>query len=195
MAGGGVNSLVKFVLFAFFGVSAGYLSALYMADGARLAGAAHAGAWVIWPDSGSSAASPYSRLHYLLKEQLPPSHFDRLEFEASRDDAGRSLVSSCLYRLEGPMPKMRWWALSAYPANTADGDAAVKVGEISSHDVIYEPDGHLRISLASRAQPGNWLPMPAQGNVVLVLRLFNAGPAARDQLHNAPLRIIREACL
>ncbi len=187
-----MNGLVKFVIFAILGIGGGYLSAIHMAAGGPFSGARQAGAWIVWPDSGAGSGSPYARLHYILQGQAPPSHFDRLDFEAQSDDAGRAIDPACSYVLEGPMPKIRWWALSAYGQERADGQTAVT--EISSHDVIYSHDGRLRITLAAMAQPGNWLAMPGRGRITLVLHLFNAGPQARDALLEAPLRIRREGC-
>ncbi len=187
-----MNGLVKFIIFAIVGISGGYVSAIYMAGGGPFSGAVRAGAWVVWPESGADSGSPYARLHYIWQGQAPPSHFDRLDFEAQSDDAGRAIDAACTYVLEGPMPKIRWWALSAHANGTEDGQAAVT--EISSHDVIYGHDGRLRITLSAMAQPGNWLAMPGRGRITLVLHLFTAGPMGRERLLEAPLRIRRGMC-
>ncbi len=190
-----MSGFLKFLVVAALGVFLGYLSARHIAAGNAFSGAVRAGAWVVWPRAGSPDASPYSRLHFFLAGQAPPSHFNRLDFEADADDAGRPLKTSCAYRLEGPMPPVRWWALSLYPA---DEDAAARkerISEISSFDAIADADGRLRIHIDALARPGNWLKPPVNGRMILMLRLFNAAPLSREKLlTQAPFRIIREEC-
>ena len=190
-----MSDLVKFVAFALFGVAIGYLSAQYMARGNAGSGAARIGAWTVWPRAGAADASPYSRLHFFLSGQMPPSHFNRLEYEAAADDAGRPLEAACSYLLEGPMPAVRWWALSAYQADGRNSEAALAVTELSSFDAIYDGSGRLRIHVDRLARQGNWLPLPTKGRFVLVLRMFNASALSRDGLlAKVPLSIVREAC-
>ena len=187
--------MVKLLSFAAVGVAMGYFSAHYMEQGNALAEARALGAWKVWPRAGSSDATPYSRLHFLSLGQLPPSHFNRLDFETDHDDEGRRLNGECSYRLEGGGPRSRWWALSLYPAHAGKGDRRSAMAEISSNDAIYRADGSLRVFIDRMARPGNWLRAPAGGSFVLVMRMFNDTPLAREKLLTAPpLRIVREGC-
>lgn len=188
-----MNGVVKFIIFVLAGVGLGYFSALHMADGGRFSGALHAGPWMTWPEAGSGAGSPYGRLHFILSGQVPPSHFDRIVFEARRDDAGRPLQGSCAYRLEGPMLAVRWWVLSAYPLS-GEGGGQEAVSELSSRDVLHDARGRLIIGISGMARAGNWLPTPGEDDFILVLRLFRAGAIGGEKLYHAPLRIIREGC-
>lgn len=190
-----MSGLVKLLAFAATGVALGYFSSQYMARGGPLTEVRTLGAWKVWPQAGSSDATPYSRLHFLSSGQLPPSHFNRLDFEASHDDEGRRLDSSCSYRLEGNRPESRWWALSLHPESGGDGDRRAQMRELPSNGAIYRPDGSLRISIDRLARPGNWLAAPSGGSFVLILHLFNDTPLTREKLLSAaPLRIIREDC-
>jgi len=193
-----VNGFIKFAVFAAIGIALGYFPARYIVDGHAFSGAARAGRWTVWPNAGGVGATPYSRLHFFLSGQMPPSHFNHLDFETDEDEAGRALTASCSYRLEGASMPVRWWALSIYPADSgadsAEG-AGRGVAELSSFDAIYESGGKVRIHIDALARPENWLKPPAQGKMVLVLRLFNAASLSREELwKRPPMKVFRETC-
>ncbi len=190
-----MNGFVKFAVFAVLGAALGYFPALYLAVGNAFSGAVRAGQWTVWPNAGGVGATPYSRLHFFLSGQLPPSHFNRLDFETSRDEAGRALDAACDYLLEGPAPPVRWWALSIYPEDGGASGAGGNVTEISSFDAITGKNGAVRIHISALARPGNWIKPPAEGKMTLALRLFNAGALSREKLlAHAPVKVVRETC-
>ena len=186
-----LRELAILVVALLAGLFTGVWSARISADSATLAGVVHAGAWRAWPRAGVEDALPYARLRHYLDEALPPSPVDRLELVADTDDEGRPLSARCIYRLTGHMLPVRYWILSVHdPAMRTRSFATLQAA-----DVVYEPDGGLRIMLAPRIQPGNWLQTPHQGGMRLVMHLFGVNPLQRDKvLASGLLRIIRVDC-
>ena len=190
-----MSGLLKFLIAVAVGLAAGYFSATYMASGHAFSGAVRLGAWTAWPQSGREDASPYSRLHFLMRGQLPPSHFNRLEFEAVEDDAGDPLRAECTYRIASTTLPARWWALTLYPEEEIRRGRFGNVREISSRTAILARDGSATFSISRRPRPGNWLQAPPKGRFTLVFRLFGPTPLTREKLlSRPPARIIREAC-
>jgi len=190
-----VSGLLKFLIAVAVGLAAGYFSATYMASGHAFSGAVRLGAWTAWPQSGREDASPYSRLHFLMRGQLPPSHFNRLEFEAVEDDAGDPLRAGCTYRIASTTLPARWWALTLYPEEEVRRGRFGNVREISSRTAILARDGSAAFIISRRPRPGNWLQAPPEGRFILVFRLFGPTPLAREKLlSRPPARIIREVC-
>ncbi len=173
------------------GAATGLLTARWAADHPVLAGAVRAGAWQAWPDAGVADAMPHARLRYYLDGALPPSPVDRLELLAETDDGGAALSGECVYELHGIMPPVRTWILGLHLL--AEQDRAVS--KLHAEDAVFEPDGALRIRLAIRRQPGNWLRLPQEGYVRLVLQLFGISPLERERiLKSAPFTIRRMRC-
>ncbi len=190
-----MSGLLKFLVSVAVGLAAGYLSATYMASGHAFSGAVRLGAWTAWPQSGREDASPYSRLHFLMRGQLPPSHFNRLEFEATEDDAGNPLQSGCTYRIVSVSLPARWWAMTLYPEEDVRKGRFDRVREISSRTAILARNGSSTFTISRQPHPGNWLQAPGKGRFILVFRLFGPTPLAREKLlSRPPARIIRETC-
>jgi hypothetical protein len=156
-----------------------------------LSGAVQAGAWRAWPDAGVADALPYARLRYLQDAALPPSPVDRLELLADTDDEGRALSTDCSYVLAGRMLPVRYWILAAHAPDVSD----MATSTLQAADAIIGPDARLRIHVAHRLQPGNWLHLPKTGRIRLVLNLFGISPLEREKLlKTRPFAITREKC-
>ncbi len=190
-----MSGLLKFLVAVAVGLAAGYFSATYMAGGHAFSGAVRLGAWTAWPQSGREDASPYSRLHFLMHGQLPPSHFNRLEFEATKDDSGAPLDAGCTYRIASIALPARWWALTLYPEEEIRQGRLDHVREISSRTATLARDGSVKFGISRQPRPGNWLQAPQKGRFILVFRLFGPTPLTREKLlSRPPARIVREAC-
>ncbi len=173
------------------GAMAGIYSARLAADMPALSGMVEAGAWRAWPDAGVADAMPYARLRYLADSALPPSPVDRLELVAETDDEGRALSSDCSYTLRGRMMPVRYWILAVH----APGAENRPVSSLQAADALHEPDATLVIRVSRRPQPGNWLRLPEDNDVRLVLNLFGISPLEREKiLKTRPFTIRREGC-
>jgi len=187
-----VRELFILVIVLLSGAVAGLLSARWAADYPPLSGAVQAGPWRAWPDAGVSDAMPHARLRYYMDDALPPSPVDRLELLAETDDDGKAFSADCVYELKGRMLPVRTWVLSLHQVGRADGVASAV---LHAEDVIHQPGGTLLVRLARRAQAGNWLPLPDEGRIRLVLQLFGISPLERERiLKSAPFTIHRTRC-
>ena len=95
-----------------------------------------------------------------------------------------------------PPPDADWWRLHVFdqhgrpianPANRFGFNAAT---------IIDRPDGTFRIDVARDARPGNWLPVPRGGRLVVVLEILNrtgAAGALRERTRALPA-ISRVSC-
>jgi hypothetical protein len=73
-------------------------------------------------EGSQSRIDPYTRAHHLSYGLVPSNRFDTVEYEARVDDAGRSLDGDCTYLVSGPMPRARWWSLSALSSARSGGN-------------------------------------------------------------------------
>ena len=134
---------------------------------------------------------PYARLRYLEDAALPPSPVDRLELVAETDDEGVNLATGCSYTLTGRMLPVRYWMLAVHVPSAS----AVSYSVLQAADAILEPDGRLIIRVSRRPKPGNWLRLPENGDVRLVLNLFGISPLERERMLKMQLfSIKREKC-
>lgn len=154
------------------------------------------GAWVRWTHSAEMDADPYSIIRNNRLGTLPYAATFVGRWEATTDDAGRRLHSSCHYALQGPVPDAPWWSLHVYD----DGGRLIpnpsgRFG-FNAATLVTRPDATFRIDIARDARSGNWLPTPRGGRLVIVLEMQNrtgAEHAARVRQTTLPT-ITRVSC-
>ena len=186
-----LRELLVIVNILLMGLIIGLWSARMTADMPALAGTVQAGAWRAWPRAGVADALPYARLRHYLDEALPPSPGDRMELVTQTDDEGRPLSGRCIYNLSGPMLPVRNWILTVHDPEKREHPLAA----LQAADALHQPDGSLRIMLASHFQSGNWLRTPRQNAFRLVLHLFGISSLQRKTLlESGLLRITRVEC-
>ena len=161
------------------------------------------GVWRSEVLAGSVDASPYTRARVALGGLLALGPAETLYFVAERDEAGQPLRANCPYRVAGPAPQARWWSVTAYgddrfllPApqhrySVNSGAAGALPGEVSFVTGPAPPAVPAPPALpAPPSGPSLWLPTPGGQGLLLVLRLYQPGPALRANLQSmVPLRI------
>jgi hypothetical protein len=158
------------------GLAGGLALTAGVLDPAHVPGATRVGSWTAWPRAGAADADPYTRALFAKSGEIAMSPAEGLAFHALRDAAGRDLAAECRYRIAGRMPPARVWTLAAYrPDGSLPANAAQRHGLTSSEAV---GGGGADIAVSTDASPGNWLPLPERGRVVLVLRLYDTPLAA-----------------
>ncbi len=186
---------VKIVMVAVVGLVVGLigsdiaLSRMSPFDRTRL------GAWSIEPHAGSADADPYTRARIARSGQVPLAVGEGLELVARKDDQGRPLDASCVYRIGPRAPAARYWTLSlvdleGFPVENPAGRYGFRSSE------ILRDGGEFAIAAAADAQPGDWLPIGAPGPFGLVLRLYDSplGATAGAIDPSTVPRVTRVAC-
>lgn len=150
-----------------------------------------AGAWRSQVLAGSVDAGPYTRARVALGGLLALGPAETLYFVAERDDTGHVLRAGCQYRVRGPVPVARWWSVTAYgqdrfllpaPAQRYSVNSAAAGASANEIDFVTGP---------SAPAAGAWLPTPGDRGLLLVLRLYQPGPALRaNAAALAPLKIL-----
>jgi hypothetical protein len=136
-------------------------------------GALTIGSWTAWPKTGTADADPYARAAIARTGQLPISLGDGVSFSAQTDDIGRVLDGRCDVVLDGVTPAARFWTLTLY---NVEGDLvanSISRYGFTSQEIVRHADGSFEITVAPRANPGNWLPTGGIDRYTLVLRLYD----------------------
>lgn len=81
------------------------------------------------------------------------------------------------YRLSGargtvPMLTFATKSLVAGPGGGADQAVAISTGGIDANSLLVDPDGTFEIAVSKEPRPGNWLPLGAHSNVLVVRQTF-----------------------
>jgi hypothetical protein len=183
---------LKFALSALAAGTVGLASVTAAIDGSIGGITESLGQWKIWPLAGAAAADPYTRAHFTAEDRLPPNTFEVQEYETSIDSDGRSLDSSCTYRLSGRMPPTRWWSVWAMVSGaSADGQP----GGTTSHDVVYDAKGEMMIALSPTPQTGQWIHLKESGSFTVIMRLYNPAVNFRRNAKQEPLPVlVRVTC-
>jgi hypothetical protein len=159
------------------GLAGGLALTSGMLDAAQAPGAFRYGPWALWPRAGAPDADPYTRALFARRGEIAMAPAEGLALYASRDGAGGELDAACSYRLGGRIPAARVWTLTAYrPDGTLMANAARRNG-LSSAETVSGAEG-AEVTLSADPSPGNWLPLPAQGRFVILLRLYDTPLAA-----------------
>jgi hypothetical protein len=179
-------------------LSLGLGSAWYMiAEGSPLT-TERIGPWSTWYATGTPDPDPYTRAHQARTGHLPLTSTSARYYFARSDASGAPLRSRCDYSILGQPINALWWSLALYDDNGRLIPNKAERHAFSRTDILREPDGSFRITLASKVRPGNWLPSGEDRQLQLVLRVY-APRNPSDPLqgsgpeHNLP-EIRKEEC-
>lgn len=183
--------IANVILFIGLAVVGGLGSSWYMIEkGSRLT-TRTAGPWVTWTSAGRIDADPYTRAHFLRRGVLPVASTLTQSYQASTDNDGQTLYSSCDYQVEGPEPAAAFWSVAAFNeqgtviANPADRYS------FNSATIMRAPAGGIDIRLARSARPGNWLPTGGGGKITLLLTVDEPRATGADEQRAIQLPAIR----
>ncbi len=173
----------------------GFASAWYAVDRGFVFGGLSVGPWEAWPGAGSPDADPYSIARLARTGEVPLGAGEGLAFTANTDQNGIPLTGNCTYRLDGQTPAARLWTLTTYDRNgRLMANAARRTG-FHSREILRRQDGSFVVSVSSRVQPGNWMPVSSDGPFSLVFRIYDTplttGGEASDTIMP---RIVLEDC-
>lgn len=130
------------------------------------------GPWVVAARIGSEAIDPYARARLLVSGELPLANGEGFSLVASRDSDGQALDGRCIYRLSGAFPAARFWTLTlATPDGRLTANPLERNG-FTSAEILRFAGGQFSIEIGATPLAGNWLPNPASGGFLLILRLY-----------------------
>jgi hypothetical protein len=173
-----LGTLFTLVIAAIVGLGATYLALTH--DTAF--GAMTIGSWTAFPKTGTTDVDPYARALFARTGRLPLALGDGVAFFARTDDKGHALDGRCDVALTGITPAARFWTLTLYTVNGELAPNSVHRHGFTSQEIVRRADGSFRISIAPRAEPGNWLPTGGIERYVLDLRFYDTsvGVATRE---------------
>jgi len=153
------------------------------------------GVWETDLTTGSENAGLYRRAKVSLYALWALNSSETLYFVARTDSDGNQLKRQCAYSIEGNDPQTRWWGIAAYNDYHFIPNAEDRYS-FSKTSVEREPNGDWKIRLASQKQEKNWLPLGDEdGELILVLRVYNLAPEFVQNLSSVPLpKIVKESC-
>lgn len=190
-----MRGLVRFVGFCFAGTLLGLVTAQHAVSGRYGVVSESKGTWTAWPSAATVKIDPYTRAHHLSYGRVPSNRFETVEYEARVDDAGQTLDDNCTYVVSGPMPRARWWSVSALTLGEPASAESEPGHGLVSRQLVYEADRSFRIVVSRQLQPGNWLRPPESGELVLLIRLYTPDPALRRSPLAADLPSVeRQVC-
>ena len=164
-----LGTLFTLAIAALVGLGATYLALTH--DTAF--GAMKIGSWTAYPKTGTTDVDPYARAVVARSGRLPLALGDGVAFIARSDDKGRKLDGRCVVVLSGMTPVARFWTLTLYTLNGELAPNSVHRHSFTSQEIVRETDGNMRIVIAPRAEPGNWLPTGGIEHYLLALRFYD----------------------
>jgi hypothetical protein len=169
------------------GAVLGGLSAYVASDVIGTAPIVKGSPWTQRPVAVENPAEPYTVAHFLLEGRLPPPASQVTELTAFADQDGNRITSACVVELQlPPGARPRWWSIGVLG----------QTGSILSSDrAVAEPDGSIRISIASSPKPGNWIEAPGNRSYALIYSAAVSDFGAGFTSGSLPLfTITRGAC-
>jgi hypothetical protein len=181
------------VLFA--GAALGLASAKWAVDAHHDFSTRLIGPWQMRLDTGEPGGDPYLRASVARSGEITLGPGEGLELVAEVDSEGRGLDGRCAYTLSGREPPGRHWTLSLRGRDGRPFANAAGRHGFTSAEVLREAGGGIAVTVSAEAAAGDWLPAPAQGGFVLVLRLYDPPSGAAEALGVETLpRIARGDC-
>jgi hypothetical protein len=187
--------ILSLFLVLFGGAAIGIYTAKLALDANLSGDLVRAGPWEIRMSESLDSADPYARAERARSGAIPLAAGEGFTLSARNDSDGRPLDGRCIYRVAGETPAARFWSLTLFDEDRRLVPNAARRQSFSSTELSRDDKGRYEISIASDAQPGDWLPAPANGGFILLLRLYDTpvGAGASVTRQQVPA-IARQAC-
>jgi hypothetical protein len=131
------------------------------------------GPWHALPSVGTPDVDAYTLANVAQRGELPLAVVDGIAFKATMDDTGEILSAACSYTVEGAIPAARLWSLSVH---NGEGFVIPNPAErygFTSAEALRVAGGGIKVAVGSQVRPGDWLPVNADGNFIVMLRLYD----------------------
>jgi hypothetical protein len=190
-----MQRILSLVFILFGGGAFGLYSAKLALDGNLSGDLVRAGPWEIHVSESAGSADPYAQAERARSGAIPLAAGEGFTLAAHTDSEGRPLDGHCSYRVAGATPTARFWSVTLFDENGQAVANEARRQSFSSTELTRDPKGRYVIEVASEVQPGDWLPAPAKGGFMLLLRLYDTpvGAGASVTREQVPA-ISRFAC-
>lgn len=168
----GRSAILAFVAMLALGLAGGVWSAYRVLASGAAPGSSAYGPWIAWHRAGAPDADPYSLAATARRGDIPMALGEGLAFFASRDGDDGLLWTGCDYEVAGAFPPARAWTLTLYRTDGRLIAGPSGRSAFTSAEALTESE-RVAVRLSPRPQPGNWLPLPADGRFVLALRFYD----------------------
>ncbi len=188
--------ILSILVVLFGGAAIGLYSAKLTLDRQISGDLVRAGPWEMRVSESLVSADPYARAERARSGAIPLASGEGFTLAARVDSEGRPLDGRCLYRVAGATPAARFWSVTLFDEEGRPVRNEAGRQSFSSTELTRDENGGYAISVASEVRPGDWLPAPARGGFVLLLRLYDTpiGAGASVTREQVPA-ISRLACV
>lgn len=152
----------------------GFGASYYALTDGRLLAAVRVGPWVAWPDVGQAEPNPYTRAYLARSGHLQLGHAEGIQFMAFTDDDGETLDAECTYEIKGAVPGASFWTLVATDLDGTNIAASAALPALHSERIARTGSGALVAAVGPHLSPGNWLETEGQGELLILLTLYDA---------------------
>lgn len=156
------------------------------------------GVWLHNPYVGSEEASGYTRAAVAMIGFLGMKREESIYFIARTDDEGDVLSGTCSYVVQGKFTEeqARWWSITAYDALSSKLiENNQKRYSFNGDNIELNEDGSFTLIVSHVEQAGNWIPVLADKQFDLTLRLYNAPEEVRNHVETLSLpTVFKEGC-
>jgi hypothetical protein len=191
-----LKTVASIALILILALGGGTASAWYMIDRSFGIDAIAVGPWTAHPDRGTPQADPYSLAHFAREGKLVLGQAEGVTFTATRDSLGRPLSALCRYNVEGGLPAARFWTIHVAGVPGVDPTrASGDTPALHSLALLRAEDNSFDITVSRHPAPGNWLRVETEGEMALVLTLYDTPIAASARVADVELpRILELGC-
>jgi len=190
-----MQRILTLLAILFGGAAIGIYSAKLALDRNISGDLVRAGPWEMRVSESLGSADPYARAERARSGAIPLGAGEGFMLAARRDSAGQRLDGHCIYRVAGATPAARFWTLTLFGEKGRPVPNEAHRQAFSSTELTRDDTGGYAISIAADVRPGDWLPAPASGGFLLLLRLYDTpiGAGASVTSEQVPA-ISRLAC-
>nr|WP_246329642.1 DUF1214 domain-containing protein [Chthonobacter rhizosphaerae] len=167
------------MIIALVGAVAGLGSTWWALESGLFDTAPRIGPWRLQAGGPGTSANPYQIAEDARAGRIGLGPAEGIAVVATTDSAGTPLDPLCHYAVAGPIPSAELWTLAVTDeAGRLPSNPAGRTG-FTSRDAVREADGTLAVVVGRTVRPGNFVPTGRLGSIVLTLRLYGSGLAAR----------------
>ncbi|MFM7083405.1 MAG: DUF1214 domain-containing protein [Hyphomicrobium sp.] len=144
----------------------------FIKNGSRISTVSY-GPWQTWRSAAEPDADPYTNAHFILTGALPLPADVGETYVATKDSDGKSLHSSCDYKIISSPQSFLLWSLAVFDSKGQVIKNPSDRYSFTNKTAALDEDGRFTAILSRSAKPGNWLPTAGAGYLTVVFMVMN----------------------